>query len=188
MADAYIQVLPSSDVSAVKVDNTSLTVGANTAYRQRIIIADDSTAAALGKVMNSTPGGSEYGLVVRQAGTATVSITGTPTVTISGTPTVTVSGTVTTTPSTSTTGTVTSVAGSATSVTLLASNSSRKGGLIFNQSTANLYVKFAATATTTSFSYWLAPNGLGDIPASYTGVIDGVWDSATGNARITEFT
>lgn len=81
----------------------------------------------------------------------------------------------------------TSVAGSAASVTLLASNAARLGGTIFNDSTAILYVKFGATASTSSFGYKLYPDGVCDIPAGYTGVIDGIWASATGNARITEF-
>lgn len=82
---------------------------------------------------------------------------------------------------------VTSVAGSTSSVSLLAANSSRKGFIIYNDSTAILYVKLGATASTSSFTYRLTPNGIITESAfGYTGAIDGIWVSATGNARITE--
>lgn len=66
MADNYVQV-PAQGVG-LKVDTSELTVGANTVERQRINIADSSTAAAVAPVLNTTPGGSAYGLVVRFAG------------------------------------------------------------------------------------------------------------------------
>lgn len=81
-----------------------------------------------------------------------------------------------------------SVAGSATSVSLLASNTSRLGATIYNDSTALLYLKLGATASTTSYSLQIAPYGYYEIPYAYTGAIDGIWSSATGNARISELT
>lgn len=87
------------------------------------------------------------------------------------------------------TATLSNVAGSASSVTLLASNTSRKGAIIFNDSSAILYVKFGATASTSSFTYRVNPyNTLELKPVVYTGVIDGIFASATGNARVTELT
>lgn len=86
-----------------------------------------------------------------------------------------------------------SVAGSASSVSLLASNTSRLGATIYNDSSAILYLKLGATASTTSFTAILAGNSGGyggyyEVPFGYTGAIDGIWTSATGNARITELT
>ena len=82
---------------------------------------------------------------------------------------------------------VTSVAGSASSVSLLAANTDRKGFIIYNDSTAILYIKLGATASTSSFTYRLTPNGIVTAEAfGYTGVIDGIWASAAGNSRITE--
>jgi hypothetical protein len=83
---------------------------------------------------------------------------------------------------------VSSVAASATSVTLLASNSSRKGASIYNDSTKNLYIKLGSTASSTSFSILLNNGGYYEVPFGYTGVIDGIWNIASGNARITELT
>jgi hypothetical protein len=88
----------------------------------------------------------------------------------------------------SSTGTESNVAGSASSVTLLASNANRLGATIYNDSTANLYVKLGATASATSFTILLAANDYYEVPFGYTGIIDGSWASATGNARITELT
>jgi hypothetical protein len=86
------------------------------------------------------------------------------------------------------TGTVTSVAGSATSVSLLASNTSRLGAVIHNDSTSVLYVKLGATASTASFTARLTTQSNYEVPFGYTGAIDGIWNSAAGNARITELT
>lgn len=79
-----------------------------------------------------------------------------------------------------------SVAGSATSVTVLAASSARRGAIINNDSTAILYLKLGATASTTSYTYKMYPDDCVEIPFGYTGIIDGIWASATGNARITE--
>mgnify|MGYP001612758565 CR=1 FL=1 len=85
------------------------------------------------------------------------------------------------------TATLSNVAGSATSVPLLASNASRRGATFFNDSTALLYLKFGATASTTSFTTQLSANGYYELPLPiYTGAIDGIWASATGNVRVTE--
>jgi len=81
---------------------------------------------------------------------------------------------------------VTSVAGSASSVQLLASNPYRLGAAIYNDSSADLYLKLGTTASTSSFTVKMAANSYYEVPFSYTGEIDGIWSSATGNARITE--
>lgn len=86
------------------------------------------------------------------------------------------------------TGTTSNVAGSASNVTLLATNTARLGATIFNDSTADLLLKLGATASSTSFTAKLAQNRYFEVPANYTGIIDGIWDSATGTARITEIT
>ena len=102
---------------------------------------------------------------------------------------VTISGSVTASETRPTTGTTTTVAASASSVTLLASNTSRRGASIYNDSTADLYIKLGATASTSSFIEKLGQDARYELPfPAYTGVIDGIWGSATGNARITELT
>ena len=82
-----------------------------------------------------------------------------------------------------------SVADTASSTTLLASNSSRLGATIYNDSTVTLYLKLGATASTTSFTVAMAASAYYEVPFGYTGVIDGIWASdASGSARITELT
>lgn len=83
---------------------------------------------------------------------------------------------------------VTSVAGSAASVTCLALNANRLGATIYNDSTADLYIKLGATASVTSFTVKAFTDGFFTVPFGYTGVIDCIWSSATGNARVTEVT
>lgn|SRR3990167_2994164 len=88
------------------------------------------------------------------------------------------------------TATLSNVSSSASSVSLLASNSNRKGSVFFNDSTAILYLAFAATASTTSFTYRLTPNSTLELygEKNFTGAISGIWASANGAARITELT
>jgi hypothetical protein len=86
------------------------------------------------------------------------------------------------------TATHSNVSGSATNVTLLAANTSRQGATVYNDSTPILYVKLAATASTTSFTVKMYPEDYFEVPAGYTGIIDGIWASATGSARVVELT
>lgn len=86
------------------------------------------------------------------------------------------------------TGTSSNVASSASNVTLLSSNSNRLGATIYNDSTKKLYLKLGATASLTSFSVLLSPQGYFEVPFDYTGIIDGIWDAVNGAARVTELT
>jgi hypothetical protein len=86
------------------------------------------------------------------------------------------------------TGTLTSVNSSATNVTVLASNTVRKGATFFNNSTQTLYLAFGATASTTAFTVPLASNAFFEMPSGYTGVVSGIWASANGNVQVTEIT
>ncbi len=77
----------------------------------------------------------------------------------------------------------------ASSTTCLASNANRTGAIIVNDSTADLYLKFGSTASTTSYTYKLFTDGSVDIPFGYTGIIDCIWSAdSTGAARVTELT
>jgi hypothetical protein len=90
----------------------------------------------------------------------------------------------------SATPTQSSVADSASSVTILASNANRLGATIHNDSSAVLYLKLGATASTTSYTAYMIQHAYYEVPFGYTGVIDGIWasDPGDGAARVTEFT
>lgn len=91
-------------------------------------------------------------------------------------------------PSSSITANITQVASSASNVTLLASNASRKGAVFQNSSAQNCYVKFGATASTASYTIKMEPLStiiINNDPV-YTGIIDGIWDSADGLMAVTE--
>jgi hypothetical protein len=84
---------------------------------------------------------------------------------------------------------LTSVAASAISVSLLASNAARRQVIIVNDGNKTLYIAFAATTSTTAFTVRLGGgNEYVSELNSYTGAISGIWDSANGSARITEIT
>lgn len=90
----------------------------------------------------------------------------------------------------STTGAKTNVASSASSVTILASNASRLGMTVYNDSTQVLYLDLTGgTASSSSYSVQLAAGAFYVLdPPFYTGLITGIWASANGNARVTEWT
>ena len=85
--------------------------------------------------------------------------------------------------------TTTSVASSATSVTVLAANANRKGFSISNISTAKLYLSFTTPATTAN-CFIEVPAGaflLLDQQLIVVSAIYGIWASATGTVQVTEF-
>jgi hypothetical protein len=90
----------------------------------------------------------------------------------------------------SSTSTITRVASSATSVTLLSLNSSRLGAVLFNESTQVCYVKFGTTASSTSYTIQVSSNSVLILDQSpiYQGRIDAIWASANGAMQITELT
>lgn len=79
------------------------------------------------------------------------------------------------------------VVSSATNVTLFAA-AVANGRAIYNDSTAVLYVKFGATASTSSYTVQIASQGYFEFPQPcYNGQVDGIWASANGNARLTSW-
>lgn len=83
---------------------------------------------------------------------------------------------------------------SASSTTILNSNTSRTGVIIYNDATATLYLRLSATAATASiggYTYNIPAGGTLTLPdvgqPIYTGQIVGIWSAATGNgAAVTE--
>ena len=65
MSDGKIQV--PADSTGKLVDTSELTTGQGLVERQRIVLGDDVTPAALAKVTNSTPSSTDYGLTMRRA-------------------------------------------------------------------------------------------------------------------------
>lgn len=87
------------------------------------------------------------------------------------------------------TATLSNVSGSASSVQLLAANTSRKGLIVMNDSTADMLLKFGTTASSTSFTYRVPAGGTLELASPiYTGRIDAIWTAASGAARCTELT
>jgi hypothetical protein len=85
--------------------------------------------------------------------------------------------------------TTTSVASSATSVTILAANANRRGVAINNQSVARLYLSFSDPATVANSFIELGAGAfiLLDQQLIVAGAITGIWSSANGTAQVTEF-
>lgn len=84
-----------------------------------------------------------------------------------------------------------SVNGAATSTTVLAAATTRRAGAtFFNDSAAILYLDLTGgTATTSSYSVQIPAGGYFELPVyEYSGLITGIWASATGAVKVTEFT
>jgi hypothetical protein len=74
-------------------------------------------------------------------------------------------------------------------VTLLAAQPNNVSArMVFNDSSAVLYLKFGTGASTTSYTTQVAAGGYYEVPGPgpYGGAITGVWASATGAALCTE--
>ena len=80
------------------------------------------------------------------------------------------------------------VSASATSVTVLSSNTQRLGASLFNDSNSVCYVKCGTTASATDFVVKMGPGSFWEVPFGYRGRIDGIWVTATGSMRVAEFT
>ena len=85
--------------------------------------------------------------------------------------------------------TTTSVASSASSVTILASNANRRGISIANDSTQVLRLSYATPATTANAFIVMQPGSFLwlDQQLMITGTIYGIWASANGTAQVTEY-
>jgi len=181
-ADAGTGPWPVTDnAGSLTIDNAALSVtgGGTQATALRVTIASDSTGVL--SVDDNAGSLTVDGTVTANAGTGPWPVT-------DNGGSLTVDGSVTADPTASGTGTTSNVAGSVSSVTLKASNSNRLGLSIHNDSTAVLYVKLGSTASTSSYTVRMVAQAHYEVPYHYTGVVDGIWDSATGNARVTEFT
>lgn len=87
------------------------------------------------------------------------------------------------------TGTQSSVAGTVTAnTTILAANTARRGASVFNDSTAVLTLALGGTQSATVFAVKLASQQYFEVPAGYNGAITGSWATATGSARVMEYT
>ncbi len=90
---------------------------------------------------------------------------------------------------TSATATLTQIASSATTVSLLVLNTLRKGYSAYNDSTQIAYIAHAATASTTAYTVQVPSQGFYEqLNTAYTGPVSALWASANGSMRLTEYT
>ncbi len=178
-------------------DGVAAGAGAVSATVQRMTLASDDPAVASLALLDDivSSGRAQANLIVGQAGIA--GGTGTDGATV---PRVTLAtnvalpagtnviGALVDPPITSSPGT--NVASSATVVTLLAANASRRRISIANDSTATLYIKKGSGASLTD--YWLRLDPLDQLSCwageCGVGILTGIWSAANGNARIVEDT
>lgn len=83
--------------------------------------------------------------------------------------------------------TLANVSASASSVQLFAAHAGALTRVVKNDSTAVLYLKYGTTASATSYTQDVPAGATYEFPRPiYSGVVEGIWTSATGAARTTE--
>lgn len=83
--------------------------------------------------------------------------------------------------------TTTEVNASTSSVLLLPERDIRKGAIVVNNSTANLYINLAPVTSLADYLGILAPGGYYETPFNYAGPISGFWTAAVSTATVKEF-
>lgn len=195
---AAIAVTPAanSSVNVTQLAGVSITLGAGavTAGTQRVTLATDlnvpTNIAQLGG-SNIDLGAANIGSATQRVVIASNQSAVAGNITQLGTQTIALgqgqvtAGTLRVVQATEDTATLTSQTDQATSVQLMASNSSRQMATFFNDSTESLYLKFGTTASATSFNVKIAPGGYFELPGPtvFTGRIDGIW-SANGSGSV----
>jgi hypothetical protein len=87
-----------------------------------------------------------------------------------------------------TSATLANVASSATNVTVFAAQGDIHARAVYNDSTSVLYLKFGSTASTTSYTVQVAAGAYYEFPQPvYAGQVDGIWSSANGAARTSQW-
>lgn len=73
------------------------------------------------------------------------------------------------------------------SVQFLPAHSGRKGFIVHNNSTSNLYLALGNPSSSADFTILLLPQDVYESKIRFTGAVHGVWASANGQAQITDF-
>lgn len=79
------------------------------------------------------------------------------------------------------------VPASATAIVVAPANLLRRGLILWNDSTATLYIKLGLAVSVTDFTWRLSSQSGYELPTPiYQGDITGLWDNATGALQVTE--
>lgn len=76
---------------------------------------------------------------------------------------------------------------STSSVVLLEAKADRKGAIVLNNSSADLFLSLGEIASPTNYSARLTPGGYYETPFNYVGPIAGIWSEAIATATVKEF-
>lgn len=90
----------------------------------------------------------------------------------------------------SSTSNFTTVAGAASSTSILASNANRIAASLYNNTNKNMYILCnSGTASATNFTIMIMQQSYWEVPSDYTGAINAIWQAGvTGSVNVTEFT
>jgi len=81
---------------------------------------------------------------------------------------------------------ITSIPSAIISTVLIAKNENRRGFVIYNNSTSDLYLSLSEIASTTLYTAKLENGDYWETPYGYSGVASGIWSAINGEALVTE--
>lgn len=151
-------------------------------------LGTDNSANSTGKLpvlaavaATSAPSWTDGNMVPLSVDTATGGVR----VTLTGTS----GGAILTTETQPATSTITQILASTSAVTLSASNPSRRGLVLWNQSTDIAYIAIGGTASLSNYSYKLVEDGCLELPLPLcTSIVTAIWSGTNGYINITTFT
>lgn len=174
-----VNLSAAANQNLTQVNGATISLGQTTmASSLPVVIASNQSALGLNL---STVGGSAFAL---GATTASASL---PVVLASNSPPI-------ATYQSNATATTTATAVAQATTTILASNTSRKGATVYNDSATHAHIKLGSGCTTTDFTLVLQGTtsnvgGYYEVPFGYTGIVTAYLGAAgTGNWRVTEIT
>ena len=79
------------------------------------------------------------------------------------------------------------IAASVSSQQFLDINPRRDGGMIYNNSTDDLFIALSDSVSTSVFTVKMVPSSYFELPERWQGEVWGVWSGTNGDAQVTEF-
>ena len=168
-----------------KVATIQIARGSTNEQQEILCLGDNNSSIGIARVLAAPMASTEYGLGVRIiSGPSSAADCIIQSVINSG------NSSVISTPARTSSAALTNFSQSSATGTLLASNANRSGVLVVCDASANLYIKYGTSASTSSYSVQVPPQAYWEMPRPvFTGQLDAAWASTgTGAARVTELT
>lgn len=195
VSGSIVAWLQSSNASVISVGNSSVQV-LNFPANQSVsgTVGNTQVGTWVTSLVSTVPssvivGASIFGAlppITIAGGIQSVAFAGANTVSVVGTVFVGGSVAAVSTPLSTTTSSVYAVLSSITAISVMALNTARDGGQIYNNSGTTMFIKLGTVATTSVFTVAMQPGDYYELPTGWTGVVSGISASNAGVITVTE--